>query len=74
MNGGDAVAVAHRVAYIVAMGIAGDGAVIARGDDAVISIDEDAAYEGAIASGTTGDDFCNFNKVTIPRFSQDAPP
>ena len=55
MNGGDAVAVAHRVAYIVAMGIAGDGAVIARGDDAVISIDEDAAYEGAIASRTTGD-------------------
>ena len=71
---GDTVAVAHGVTYVVAVGVARYGTVVAGGDDAVVFVYQNATYKGSVAGRSTGDYFGDLHKIGVPRFSQSKPP
>ncbi len=66
VNGSDAMAVNQLVAHVIAVGLAGHGAVIAGAEDALV-FDQDAADQGPVAGRPLGDNQGLHHKVLLPR-------
>lgn len=60
------MAVNQLVAHVIAVGLAGHGAVIAGAEDALV-FNQDAADQGPVASRPLGDNQGLHHKVLLPR-------